>query len=113
MNDGCRVDLGSRNALTSSHGNGKYACVHSSIKLPVNELIFNGAVRDGTRSWVQASGPLLDYISSLVARVPEQGLVKACVQSVMPRETKIHLQTQERRAAMEVSSFQDGWPPPL
>lgn len=79
MNDGCCVDLGSRNALTSSHGNGKYACVQYSIKLPVNELVFNGAVRDGARSWVQASGPLLDQISSLVARFHEQGLVKTCV----------------------------------
>lgn len=32
--------------------------MHSSIKLPVKELVLNGAVREGTRSWVQASGPL-------------------------------------------------------
>lgn len=113
INDGCRVELGSKNALTSSRGSGKYACVHFSIKLPVNELVFNGAVRDGTRSWVQASGRLPDHISSVVARFQKQGLVKACVQSGMPGETKTRLQTPERRAAMGVSSFQDGWPPPL
>ena len=106
----CRVDLGSINAVTSSHGNGKYARARYSVKLPVNELVFNRTVRDGPRSWVQASGPLPDQISSIAAKFYQQGLVKTCVQSVMPGETKARLQTQERLAAIGFSRFQDGWP---
>lgn len=31
-------------------------CVQHSIKLPVNEFVFNRAVRDGTISWFQVEG---------------------------------------------------------
>lgn len=65
-------------------------------KLPVSQLVFNGAVRDGMRTWVQAWGPLPDEVSSNVARFHQQGLVKACLQSIRPREAKDHLQMQER-----------------
>lgn len=82
-------------------------------KLPVNELVFNGTVRGGTRTRVQAGGPLPDEVSSSVARFHQQGLVKARVQRVRPKEAKDHLQTQEGGPAIGVPSFQDRWPQPL
>lgn len=57
-------------------------CMQHSVKLPVNELVFNGAVRGGTRTWVQAWGPLPDDVSSSVARFRQQGFVKAHVQTL-------------------------------
>lgn len=48
-----------------------------------------------------------------MAGLHQQGLIKTCVQTVMPGETKAHLQTLATIAAIEFSSFQDGWPQPL
>ena len=73
--------------------------VQPSVKLPVNELVFKGAVRGGIRTWVQTEGPLPDEVSSSVARCPQQGPLKAHVQSVRPGKAKAHLQMQEGRPA--------------
>lgn len=70
-----------------------------SIKLPVNELVFKGAVRGGIRTWVRTEGPLPDEVSDSVARCPQQGPLKACVQSARPGKAKAHLQMQEGRPA--------------
>lgn len=88
-------------------------CVQPSVILPVNELVFNGAVRDGARTWAHTCGPLPDEVSSGVARCHQQDPVKAHVQSVRAGEAKAHLQRQEGRPAIGVPSFQDRWPQPL
>lgn len=63
-------------------------CVQPSIKVPVNELAFKGAVRDGTGTWVHTWGSLPVEVGSRVARCHQQGPVKTGEQSVRAQRSQ-------------------------